>query len=351
LYRTRLFVGFLLFASIFATGRRAEGPIASARTTATGVGFQQVMAPDIDGKAFELGIWYPSKAPGSPQPLGLFEQTVATDAPISGDRLPLIMISHGAAGSLASHYDSALALARAGFIVAAVTHAGDNWRDQSLAATRRGLINRPREISRAIDYMLLTWPGRLRIDSGRIGIFGSSLGGFTALTAVGGAPELRRIPQLCAERAEAPECRFIRERHGDQLDAIPASDPDWTHVRRIKAAVIVAPAIGFTFGGGGLCRVKAPVQLWLAEKDQEAPNEWNSDIVRKALPVPPDVHKVRGAGHFAFLAPCSEALAKAAPRICSDAPGFDRSTFHEKFNRSVVLFFRKNLTGSVAKIQ
>ena len=106
-----------------------------------------------------------------------------------------------------------------------------------------------------------------------------------------------------------------------------------------------APAVSFTFTGGGLSHVNVPVQLWRAEEDRESPNQWNSDLVRDALPTPKDVHNVRGAGHFAFLAPCSEALARAVPRICEDAPGFDRAAFHVEFDRLVVTFFSAKLPG------
>src|SRR6202030_2698112 len=58
-------------------------------------GFQYGTAPDPGGKAIELGIWYPSDALVSPQPLGLFTQQVALYAAIAGQSLPLIVISHG----------------------------------------------------------------------------------------------------------------------------------------------------------------------------------------------------------------------------------------------------------------
>jgi len=176
-------------------------------------------------------------------------------------------------------------------------------------------------------------------------MFGFSLGGFTALVTIGGIPDLSRIPQLCSDKPEAPECRFIKERHGDQLNATPVSDSTWIHDARIKAAVVVAPALGITFASGGLRHIKVPVQLWRAEEDQESPNPWNSDIVRDGLPTLPDAHNVTNAGHFAFLAPCSDALAKAVPQICQDAQNFDRSAFHREFNRLVVAFFSAKLAA------
>ena len=49
------------------------------------------------------------------------------------------------------------------------------------------------------------------------------------------------------------------------------------------------------------------------------------------------------ADHFAFVAPCSTALAERVPDICQDPPGFDRTAFHRDFNAAVVGFFQKQL--------
>ena len=100
-------------------------------TPALSAGFEQVMVPDPDGAPLEVGIWYPSEAPAAPQRLGLFQQTVADGGAVAGRDLPLIVMSHGTGGSFEGHYDTALALAEAGFVVAAVTHTGDNYRDRS----------------------------------------------------------------------------------------------------------------------------------------------------------------------------------------------------------------------------
>lgn len=308
----------------------------------TSVGFQQVSVPDPQGKPLTVGIWYPSGDPASYETLGMFRQQVAVNGAISGNHLPLILISHGTAGSLASHYDTALALAQAGFVVAAPTHTGDNYMDQSYAGNQEDLTDRPRQIKLLTDYMLSTWPQHSVLDTNRIGIFGFSLGGFTALVEIGGTPDLHRMALLCSARPDAPECTFIKRRHGDQLKPA-AGDPRWVHDTRIKAAVVAAPAVSFLFGSGNLQHVTIPVQLWRAEKDTQAPDSWNSSIVRKELPRPPEDHVVAGADHFVFLAPCNAALAKAAPQVCTDPPGFDRVLFHERFNGALISFFSSKL--------
>jgi predicted dienelactone hydrolase len=306
------------------------------------VGYQQVTIPDRNGKSMQAGIWYPSNTQPSAHPLGLFIQDVALNGPVAGQGLPLIMISHGTGGSLSSHIDTANALARAGFVVIAMTHIGDNTQDQSYAGNRIDLIDRPRQARVALDWVLSSWPGRLNVNPRRIGVFGFSLGGFTSLVLIGGTPEIARMAQLCDSKPDAPECAFIKNAHGDQLN--PSTEaPLWIHDDRIKAAVIAAPAASYLFGPGDLRRVSVPIQLWRVENDSQAPDAWNGAVVRDNLKVHPDSHVVENADHFVFLAPCSEALAAAAAQICRDPAGFDRAAFHRAFNQSVVDFFTTRL--------
>ncbi|MBW8833521.1 MAG: dienelactone hydrolase, partial [Burkholderiales bacterium] len=112
---------------------------------------------------------------------------------------------------------------------------------------------------------------------------------------------------------------------------------------RIKAAVVAAPALGFTFSPDGLKSVKVPVQLWRAENDVIVPHPRYAEAVRLALSDVPDYHVVPNAGHFDFLAPCSNALASMASEICTSSTDFDRAAFHRGFNSEVVKFFEKTL--------
>ena len=307
------------------------------------VGFQQIQVPDPPTKPLTTGIWYPSSSRGTSQPIGPFFQDVALNGTIEGAKYPVVFISHGTGGSLASHYDTALSLARAGFVVVALTHTGDNYQDQKYVGNEIDLTDRPRQLERVIRFVLEEWSERSHIDSKRVGIFGFSLGGFTALIEIGGIPDLRRMRQLCEERPAAPECGFIRQHHGDQLDVVTKT-PVWIHDSRIRAAVIAAPAAAYLFGAGGLRQATIPVQLWRAATDGQAPDAWNSAVVRNGLPITPDLHTVSNADHYAFLPPCSEALQKSASFICTDAPGFDRVSFHKQFNEEVTSFFVKHLT-------
>jgi predicted dienelactone hydrolase len=314
------------------------GLLALAATQAFSAGFERVTVPDSGRPPLEVGIWYPSEAPASSQSLGLYTQTVATGGAIAGRGLPLIVMSHGSGGSFEGHHDTALALAEAGFVVAAVTHTGDNYRDPS-GFTR--VENRPRHIKTLIDFMLATWSHHDLLDPARIGMFGFSAGGFTALVMVGGIPDMTLVLPYCVAHADEWPCRKAREYRAEPPQA-PAA---FIHDPRISAAVIAAPALGFTFSPEGLAGVKASIQLWRGDSDELLPHPRHAQNVYAGLPAKPEYRVVPNAGHFAFLAPCTPMAVSIAPEICRDPPGFDRAAFHREFNSAVVMFFQGKLAA------
>lgn len=313
-------------AAIFMLVGQQEASAESA------VGYEVTAIPVEGGTPIPVSIWYPTTATPSERTAGPFVQNVATGGPISWGRRPLIVMSHGTGGSKEGHYDTALSLAKDGFIVAALEHTGDNYRDSSRATD---LANRPKEISRLIDFMIRNWEKKSAIDTRKIGAFGFSSGGFTILAAAGGVPDLSLIARHCAEHPTFFACQLVG-RNRNHLDIKDVFNAD----TRIGALVVVAPALGFTFAKG-LDKVTQPVQLWRADADEILPAPYYADAVRVALPRRPAFHAVPNAGHFDFLAPCSAILLSAFPLICNSQAGFDRLKFHTEFNREVVSFFRK----------
>lgn len=308
-----------------------------AQTVAGDVGFETATVP-YRGSSLEVGIWYPTTAAPAPHRLELFMQEVAADAPAAGRDHPLVVMSHGNGGSLGGHYDTALALALAGFVVAAPTHAGDNYRDHSRELQMQ---DRPPQISATIDFVLRAWRGHASVDPHRIGMFGFSAGGFTTLISIGGRPDFTLIEPYCARNPHTFVC-VLRQQHA-QVNTPVMQASDWARDPRIRAAVIAAPALGFTFTHAGLGGVTVPVQLWAAADDHVLPVPDNAGAVAAALPHPADYHLVAGADHFDFLAPCSVALAHAVAVLCTEHAGFDRTAFHRQFDDAVVRFFTQTL--------
>ena len=192
--------------------------------------------------------------------------------------------------------------------------------------------------------MLASWQHHDALDPSRIGMFGFSAGGFTALVAVGGTPDMRTVAPYCAAHPDEWSCRMLKERKINVL-ADMTGQWNWVHDRRIVAAVIASPALGYAFSAEALSPVTVPIQLWRGDSDEILPHPNYAQAVYDRLPVKPEYHVVPNAGHFAFLAPCTPSLAAAAPEICRDPAGFDRAAFHREFNPAVVAFFKAKLTA------
>lgn len=293
--------------------------------------------------ALKIGVWYPTKARPKVEDLGLNTQTVAVRAPIRGERLPLVVISHGTGGWLGSHIDTAKALAAHGYVAVAVSHAGDTYDDRS-RATQPWI--RTGQIKAVVDYMLGDWPDRDRLDPGRIGLFGFSAGGLTALGSIGGVADMRLMAPHCQAHPAFYDCRMVA-RAGIDLTKAPLPPPSvWVAEPRIRAAVIAAPGLGFVFRNG-LKDVTLPVQLWRAEHDSVLPETDAAPdyalAVRDGLGRAPEYHVVAGADHYDFLTPCNAAMTAETGNSCKSPKGFDRAAFHARFNKAVVRFFDRTL--------
>ena len=94
------------------------------------------------------------------------------DCPVTGTKLPLVIVSHGGGGWFAGHDDVVEALVDAGFVVAAINHPGDNGSDSSQSDSLSVLVSRPADIIRLLDFMLNGWKDKAAIDPARVGFFG-----------------------------------------------------------------------------------------------------------------------------------------------------------------------------------
>lgn len=307
---------------------------AAALAHAAGLQFIDVPA-DAEGPALAGVVWTPCAAAAQDVLLRRLAVPGVKDCPIVGERLPLVVVSHGRAGWVGLHHDTAAALADAGFVVAAINHSSDNGFDTDRVDELSYLTERTGDVKRLLDFMLGAWAGASRINREHIGFFGHSRGGYTGLVVIGGNPNFSRVIALCANGKANAVCEQIRGRE------IPTRG--FTHDPRVKAAVITDPGPTFMFGADDLKDIKVPVQLWSSEHGGAGVSVEGVAIIDQGLPLKPDYHVVPNAGHWAFLAPCSSEQTKAFPRSCVDAPGFDRVAFHKEFNAGVLAFFQKHL--------
>ncbi|MDK4742898.1 CocE/NonD family hydrolase [Rhizobium sp. CNPSo 3464] len=312
-------------------------------TFAQAAGLRFISVPVEPGlPMLQAAVWSPCAEEAGEVKFRMTTLPATENCAVSGEKLPLIVISHGYGGSFVSHHDTAEMLADGGFVVVALNHPVDagSGGDMSRADTLAPFAERPADITRLIDYMLTAWPDHSKLDPENIGFFGFSRGGYTGLVVAGGTPDLRKALALCPENSPKPSCAQL------QKNEMPTQS--FAHDPRVKALVIADPAFGPLFGPDGLENVKTPIQLWASEHSGEdrTGGEVSFDFVSaidRDLPAKPDYHIVQGAGHFAFLTPCTPDLAKKRPDICGDRPGFDRVAFHKEFNSAVLAFFRRHL--------
>lgn len=309
------------------------------------VGFQVVRVESQSGPV-AVAILYPTT--GTPRPttfMGASLLSVARDGPVRGTALPIVVMSHGNNGSALSHVDLAMDLASAGYVVAAPTHAGDNYADQSRQSSPSLFSQRADQMRATVDYLLKHWAGSSHIDRERIGAYGMSAGAFTVLTLVGATPRMASIQEHCRRSPEFI-CAVLRQTKSPLLSD-PSGAGQFATDPRIKAASISAPGLGFTFVGG-LGGVTVPVQLWWGDKDDIVPFATNAKVIADGLGDRAEVHKLEGARHFSFLAPC-RLLKPAGP--CMDVSGFDRERAHQRMNSEVISFFNRALLRDSSKVR
>lgn len=325
----------LVLAVVLVAGaRRGENPVG-----------QQVARVETPDGPVAVAIWYPTTARAWPTTLiGTQLLEVAKDGPVKGDGLPLVVMSHGNSGSAFGHTDLALALASAGYVVMAPTHAGDNFADTSRQGSPALFSQRAAQLRATVDFALDGWKDGKHIDATRIGAFGFSAGGFAVLTLAGGRPDLAAIPTHCQQSPEFI-CDVLRATGSPLVDG-PDGAGEFLPEPRLRAAVVAAPGLGFTFANGGLADVAIPVQVWSGEKDEAVPYETNAAVVERELAGRAEAHRVAGAGHLSFLPPCGLI---GPPALCRDGEGFDRAAAHEAMNASVLAFFEQAMPKGGAR--
>ena len=327
---------------------------ANASEPEFGVGFSRLSTADPMGGQMQYSLWYPTEVANSVVRLGPFEFPGTWNAEPAAGPFGLVVLSHGSGGSDLGHRDTAIALAKAGFIAAAPLHPRNNFRDDIGDDQRVVLDGRPRQLSAVIDALLTQQAWSTRIDSKEIAAFGFSAGGYTVLAALGAEPEHSRTLDHCERHAEDdPYCRIINALDGERGAARArayAEPTQRTHDSRLCAAVIADP-FAAPFSDATL-RALPPARLlfFRPEVEDVLKAEFHVSRVVRLLkqrddfPDPREI-VVLGAGHFSFLAPFPEIVAQSIPRIASDAEGFDRAAFHEFMNNTIVTFFKESLSN------
>ena len=283
-----------------------------------------------------LSTWllYPTTDAAEAVRFGPYALDLAMNAAPAGEgRLPLVVVSHGSGGSPWSYRGMAGHLVREGFAVLMIEHAGNNSRDNSLGSPTgrlkvEALGHRPRHARLAVDAALGDALAGPRLERDRYAMVGHSAGAYTALAVAGGhamtVPDDVEDARLFSPDAELEKVAFPVPTERD---------------RRLVAAVLLAPAIGFFLADGALRDVEIPLLVRTAEHDAICSTSKVAEALR-SVPDPARVssREVEGAGHFSFQSPFPPELAHIPP--AKDPPGFDRARYQATLCADVTAFLR-----------
>lgn len=275
---------------------------------------------DVDGEPMPVVVLYPSLTPAGALRRGPYTLDVAVDGDWLPGAHPVVVVSHGSGGAPLTHRGLAQHLARAGFIVLAPEHPGNNRNDNSLRGTATLLERRPRHVHALLEWVATDPALREHADTSHVGIVGHSMGGYTALALAGGRP--------AAFPDESP----------DGLPRVIDVTPD----PRIAALVLLAPATPWFMEPGALADVTAPILMLTGELDTQTP-PFHARIVSDGASAASVTHReVPGAGHYSFLAPFPAQMTHATFLPSQDPPGFDRVAFHAALYPEVEAFLTRH---------
>ncbi len=294
-----------------------------------------------------VAIWHPAKGTTTPIAAGPFTLQAVSNGDIEQRQHPLIIISHGTGGSNIAHHPIAESLAAAGFIVAALTHPGDNFQDRSLVADERYFEERPRQVHALLRSIAADEKWGDLIDTNRIGAIGHSAGGYGVAAAIGAEPDRQNLVSHCNEVSDDPSCRYRDPSIGivmetDKPFLMPETMTAATQLApSIHAAVLLAP-LGSVVSADSHINKDVPVLIITAEHDEVLPAQYH--LSKLQLVAPHAESRVeKGAGHFSFIAPVNDTWATQLAEVAVDPDGFNRTAFNAKLGEELSAWFIKKL--------
>lgn len=335
----------------------ASGLLLSFQIMASEAGWRQssIPGPKPDAAPVVVALYYPTQAAARSIPMGPFTVRVAIQAPPEDKFKGLIVLSHGIGGTELGHTGIAEALARDGYLVAALRHPGDNWQDHSLLqqGAKAYFTERPRQISHVIDVLLQDpqWKDRIARDAEgfRVGAVGHSAGGYTVLAVAGGQADLSRIGKHC-ESEGAPDpifCNAGRNARptGSTATAGASTSSLLPSLRdpRVRAIVAMAPA-GQPFTAASLAGIRVPTRIYEAQQDRFLVPRFHAEWVAQNMPAA-ELERIPNAWHFAFMDTPSTTIPSDDGDIRDDPPGFDRKALLVRLGQEIPAFFDKALSA------
>jgi predicted dienelactone hydrolase len=305
-------------------------------------------------------VWYPAAAGSKEERIDLGPPygrpfftvgAVAEGAPfVDAKPRPVILFSHGFGGSARMMGWFGLPLARAGYVVIAVDHPGNNAFDRMTAAGAIMHWDRPQDLRAALEAVRSDPAIGPHIDKRRLGVAGFSAGGFTALVSAGAQVDMERLRDLCRAQPADADCAPQKELPLTQADyqrtaaspelAAEIAHADGDHsIPGVRAAFAMAPAIVQALPPEGLARMKVPVAIIVGDADPVAPPGTNGVAAAESIPNA-KLKVLPGVGHYDFLSTCTPGGRARVP-VCDAKVNQDDS--HQAAIDMALAFFGRTL--------
>ncbi|KRP74982.1 dienelactone hydrolase [Pseudomonas paralactis] len=288
------------------------------------VGFQTTTLPDThNNRPLEMAVWYPATTTAQPKLIAdnrvFIGVLVVPDAAPTPGKHPLVVLSHGYGGNWGNQAWLASALARQGYIVAAVNHPGTTSQDRSAEAAAQ-LWQRPRDLSRAIDALLAQPEPFGAVDNGRIAVVGHSLGGWTVMETAGARFDPALFARDCSAHPTLIACTAYREMNPEGTPNGKAQLAADLSDKRVSAVVSLDLGLsrGFTDASMAALPVRALV-IAAGVPSADLPAQMESADMAKRLPKASTQYvEIQDANHFSFMSQCKPG---AAAVLDADVPG------------------------------
>lgn len=311
-------------------------------------------------RTLDIAVWYPveKSTPTQKVEFGIWKiQDAAKNAPIfsQGKKLPLILFSHGYSGNQWVGTWFAEYMAAHGYIVAAIRHYGNSFRNMIPEICARPW-NRAKDISVALDHILVHPDFKNHIDHNRIGVAGFSQGGIASMWIGGVQAEL--TPEMLLEQITLIDNPDLRALHfkdipTERLDAVlkDFAPTDFAQANqsyrdnRIKAAFVIAPGIdekNLMFTKLGLSKASIPMHITIGAAE-DASSIDDARFFAEHIPsctfsiIPGQVT------HFTLLNEGTEEGKKIKPMFTVDHESVDRAKVHKSVAAMALKFFERIL--------
>jgi predicted dienelactone hydrolase len=266
-------------------------------------------------------------------------------------RHPVVLMSHGFGGTARQLAWLGTALARSGYVVVAVDHPGNNGMDSMTVEGATLIAERADDLRLALDAALADPEIATHMDASRIGVAGFSLGGWTSAVIVGARPDLHRLIDFCTEHPQDGVCKPQKELDLSGVDrkavlARPdlaqysAHEGDSRRDPRVRAAFLIAPALGYGVDAKSLGTIRVPFYVVVGKADSIATPSTNAELFAKGVRGA-KLEILPGVTHYDFLSPCTDFGRQVAGDYCLSA--VDRVAMHDHVARKALAFFRDAL--------